>query len=264
MMRALEERGREGEIDRKLRLYACCCVRRIWYMLGDERSRKAVEIAESYADGMADRSELDAAHDAAEAAAGDIFRAGDLDAAYQARYRDPDANRGELSAEFEVKAEARAHDAAKAAAESAAVRLIGSHAQPWKIFEGMALIPARRAPLSAFEAVASVSILKAREEAFLAGKGGVWLYEDSWQSDRLRCIFGNPFRPTMLAPEWLTPDVVALALGIYAERAFDRMPILGDALEDAGCADPGLLAHCRETGEHVRGCWVIDALLGKS
>jgi hypothetical protein len=51
---------------------------------------------------------------------------------------------------------------------------------------------------------------------------------------------------------------------IYDERAFERMPILADALEDAGCDDQDILNHCRQSGEHVRGCWVLDLLLGKA
>jgi hypothetical protein len=57
--------------------------------------------------------------------------------------------------------------------------------------------------------------------------------------------------------------VVALARGIYADRAFDRLPILADALQDAGCENTDLLAHCRGEGPHVRGCWVVDLLLEK-
>ena len=81
-----------------------------------------------------------------------------------------------------------------------------------------------------------------------------------WLSD---CIFGNPFRPVAADPGWLTPTAVAIAESIYKERAFDRLPILADALEEAGCADADVLLHCREPGEHVRGCWVVDLVLGK-
>ena len=84
--------------------------------------------------------------------------------------------------------------------------------------------------------------------------------------DFLREIFGNPFRWTLIDPGWLAWNdgtVPKLAHAIYDERAFDRMPILADALEDAGCNDADILRHCREPGEHVRGCWVIDLLLGK-
>jgi hypothetical protein len=79
-----------------------------------------------------------------------------------------------------------------------------------------------------------------------------------------RDIFGNPFSPVALDPAWVTTDVRALARGIYDDRAFDRMPILADALQDAGCASEGVLSHCRDaTATHARGCWVVDLLLGK-
>jgi hypothetical protein len=84
------------------------------------------------------------------------------------------------------------------------------------------------------------------------------------QASLLRDIFGNPFQPVSLDPLWLTFDVQALAQGIYTERAFDRMPILADALQDAGCDNPDVLNHCRDAKQvHVRGCWVLDLLLGK-
>lgn len=84
-----------------------------------------------------------------------------------------------------------------------------------------------------------------------------------WFTTLGRDIFGNPYRPRTIDPTWLTSTVVALAEGIYADRAFDRMPILADALQDAGCDNADILDHCQLPGEHVRGCWVIDALLGK-
>ena len=80
----------------------------------------------------------------------------------------------------------------------------------------------------------------------------------------VRDIFGNPFRPVMVDPSWLTSTVVSLAAGIYADCAFDRMPILADALQDAGCDNEDMLNHCRGAGPHVRGCWVVDLLLGKT
>jgi hypothetical protein len=73
-----------------------------------------------------------------------------------------------------------------------------------------------------------------------------------------------PFRPVALDRSWLTSTVVALANGIYSDRAFDRMPILADALMDAGCDNDDVLDHCRGEGPHVRGCWVVDVLLGKA
>jgi hypothetical protein len=86
--------------------------------------------------------------------------------------------------------------------------------------------------------------------------------------DALGCIlardlFGNPFRSVIFQPAWRTSNVVALARSIYDEREFDLLPILGDALEDAGCVDQQFLDHCRGSGPHVRGCWVVDRVLGK-
>ncbi len=82
----------------------------------------------------------------------------------------------------------------------------------------------------------------------------------------LRCIFGVPFRLAPLEPIWLTCNegtVPKIAQAIYDHRAFDRLPILADALEEAGCHDAIILNHCRQPSEHVRGCWVVDLLLGK-
>jgi hypothetical protein len=83
------------------------------------------------------------------------------------------------------------------------------------------------------------------------------------QSTFVRDIFGNPFRPVAVDPSWQTSTVVALANGVYQEKAFDRLPILADALEDAGCDCADVLEHLRGDGPHVRGCWVVDLLLGK-
>jgi hypothetical protein len=80
----------------------------------------------------------------------------------------------------------------------------------------------------------------------------------------LRDIFGNPFRPVAFDPAWRTSTAVALAKGIYADRAFDRLPILADALQDAGCENADVLDHCRGLGPHARGCWVVDLVLGKA
>jgi hypothetical protein len=79
----------------------------------------------------------------------------------------------------------------------------------------------------------------------------------------LRDIFGNPFRPTEVDPRWLTSSVVDLARAIDAEQAGERMPILADALMDAGCDSDAIIAHCRNDGPHVRGCWVVGLILAK-
>lgn len=80
----------------------------------------------------------------------------------------------------------------------------------------------------------------------------------------LRCIVGNPFNQQTIDRRWRTSDTIGLARAIYDERAFARLPILADALMDAGCEDEQIIAHCRSEGPHVRGCWVVDLVLGKS
>ena len=80
----------------------------------------------------------------------------------------------------------------------------------------------------------------------------------------MRCLFGNPYRPAQLDPSWRTANVRDLARTVYEDRAFDRLPILADALMDAGCEDAGILGHCRNDGPHARGCWVVDLVLGKA
>jgi hypothetical protein len=79
----------------------------------------------------------------------------------------------------------------------------------------------------------------------------------------LRDIFGNPFRPVTFSPSWRTDTARALAGQMYESRDFSAAPILADALQDAGCDCALVLDHCRGLGPHVRGCWVVDRVLGK-
>jgi hypothetical protein len=78
-----------------------------------------------------------------------------------------------------------------------------------------------------------------------------------------RDIVGNPFRPVAFDSAWLSSTARGIAEAIYDDRAFDRLPILADALQDAGCENDDILSHCRGDGPHVRGCWVVDLVLGK-
>jgi hypothetical protein len=79
----------------------------------------------------------------------------------------------------------------------------------------------------------------------------------------VREVFGNPFRPVVIEQGWLIPGVVELARTIYEDLAFDRMPELAATLEQVRCDNRHILAHCWESSEHVRGCWVVDLILGK-
>jgi hypothetical protein len=201
---------------RKLRLFACACLRQVWPHMADPGSRQAVEVAEGYADGRASRKHLTDAHDAA-------WRAG--------RGLSLPDNSGAGGA-------ATVFGAGRAAIESAAT----AATLAWR---------ARHAGL-----------LSERE----AEQVGVE------QCKLLRDIIGLlPFRPATVSPAWQTPQAVALAQAAYDQRELPagtldlaRLAVLADALEDAGCDQADLLAHLRGTGLHVRGCWAVDLLLGKS
>ncbi|HEY1189494.1 MAG TPA: hypothetical protein VGE74_17715 [Gemmata sp.] len=186
--------------DRKLRLFACGCTRRLLPLMPDKRGRIALEVAENIADGLV---------------SGEAERV----VAWEARLGIPHDHTGWAL-----------QPSAFAAAKSGAEHLANA-------------VRMQQEPLK-------------RQKA--------WLQECVSQAILLRDIFGNSLRTVSADPTWLTNDVVALALGIYQDRAFDRMPILADALQDAGCDNPEVLDHCRSDGPHCRGCWVVDLLLGKS
>jgi len=84
------------------------------------------------------------------------------------------------------------------------------------------------------------------------------------QAQIFRDVVGHPFDPVAFDPRWRTDDTLGLARAIYDDRAFARLPLLADALMDAGCDDARMIAHCREETTHIRGCWVVDLILGKS
>jgi hypothetical protein len=96
-----------------------------------------------------------------------------------------------------------------------------------------------------------------------------WVHEFPVPSDKqlaalIRDIFGNPLRPFTFDSSWLTSTVLTLAQQMYNTRDFSALPILADAVQDAGCENEDILNHCRQPGDHVRGCWCMDLLLGKS
>jgi hypothetical protein len=93
-----------------------------------------------------------------------------------------------------------------------------------------------------------------------SGKG-----EHTALANLLRDIFGPlPFRSVNIHASCLTPAVLAIAEAISNESSFHRLPVLADALEQGGCANPEILGHCRGPGPHVLGCWVVDLVLGKN
>ena len=85
----------------------------------------------------------------------------------------------------------------------------------------------------------------------------------AYQPPLLRDIFGNPVHPVTFDPAWRSDEAVSLARTMYQSRDFSAMPILADALQDVGCNSEFVLDHCRADKAHVKGCWVVDLVLGK-
>jgi hypothetical protein len=233
--------GQAGE--RKLRLFAVACCRRIWQLITDQRSQNAIDVAERYADGLAAREALDTAASLASRASDAASVAAMTAAGMAPPDDDPitwDADRTTAATKWGT---------AKAVAWASSVL-------PW------------HTTLDAAKDVAKYSRLAVSWSAATAGAAAMstaWEREVSNQAALLRDIFGAlPFRPMSLDARWRTFDVLPIAQAIYDGRAFDLLPILADALEGAGCSDPEILNHCRQPGDHVRGCWVLDLLLDKS
>jgi hypothetical protein len=232
--RLVSQRLKRGR--RRLRLYACACCRQIWHLLGDA-SRAAVEVGERYADDRADRAELTEASRAAWKAWQNLVAGRPVPGLQVPPVK-------LVSPEEQPRAAGRRkglQTAAGAAFRTVLGPKIARHA-------GQVAVRVRwAARLAAAEDPKAAHAQLGRTECAL-----------------LRDLFGNPFRPPpAVDPAWLTWNggtVAHLARSIYDEGAFDRMPVLADALEEAGCTDAEILIHCRG-GPHVRGCWLVDALL---
>jgi hypothetical protein len=225
---------------RKLRLFACACCRLAWDQLRFEASRKAVETAERFADGLATLAELQAA----EAAAWEVWQ-------------------GKGGAGLEEAARATAlKDPEEAALTASRAVVWETGADAWGDWEQVYRAAVRLAtPAEREEIVRAADQMDGDVRTvalMLRGRAAAAVVLD---------IFGDPASPVRLDPSWLRwqdGGVVALARAVYEERRFADLPVLADALTDAGCDDEGLLAHCRSGTKHARGCWVVDALLGKN
>jgi hypothetical protein len=229
-------RARGGASDRKLRLYFCGGCRRIAHLFFRPESLAVVEVAERFADGAASKEELGRAEwEAEEPTFGYEFDARTF----------PDGD------PYRTRVVPRLVEMGVLPASA----LAGS---AWRVSE-----PVRERLLAAAELAWWCAA-----ESYQDGWGLRFLSAVDWPGRWLAdCVFGNPFRfdpriaPAVLA--WNGGTVPKLAAAMYEERAFDRLPVLADALEDAGCTDAEILCHCRGGGEHVRGCWVVDLVLGK-
>jgi hypothetical protein len=225
-----DEEGRLSQ--RKLRLFAVACCRTIWPVLTDATQR-AVEVAERFADHQASSEELKAIRSAAEA---------------DQRAVQPAASGAEATKEA-VLTYGLASLAERITQEDFIYRYMAQDVADLIIGLAMrAAIPRSMWGTAEGDAVA--------QEA--AGERG------PIECDLVREIFCNPLRKFSFDPSWRTPEALAVARTAYEERHFEDLPLLADALEEAGCTDEAILAHCRGPGPHVRGCWVVDLVLGYS
>ncbi len=216
--------------DRKMRLFAVGCCRQIWNCL-NETCRNAVGVAELHADSLAPEEDLRVAFDAVFMFVASV--------SHNQGGGDAVLNAVGMGSWFDFPKEkiCRTAQAATYAAHIAAGTI------PRDLRSNRADRAARR----------RFSVARAEMTALFR-----------------ECI-GNPFRPVALEPAWLTPTVLSLAQAAYDNRTqpagtleLVRLAILADALEEAGCDSDDILNHLRQPGEHVRGCWVVDLLLGKS
>jgi hypothetical protein len=231
--------------DRKLRLFAVACCRRIWSLITDERSRMAIMAAERYADGRCDREELSWHTLQARAASVDV----------------PDLVLGADSESCDNPA-----CAAACAVENAACPDLA----PGPV-AGVDVPSAWSAAFYARDALGSFQFQRSGSNS--AGEAASEK-EAIVQAGLLACIFGNPFRPATISPAVLARNdatIVRLAQAAYEERPLPegtldqtRLAVLADALGEAGCTDADMLGHLRGPAPHVRGCWPVDLCLGKS
>jgi hypothetical protein len=215
--------------ERKSRLFAVACCRRILHLMPTREARECVLAAEQYADGQIDDEGLRTAVAASVGSCEKRWRRG----LYSIVAAHPAVERATINALGRVHRE----KGARAAVSSAVA-----------------------------EALAYATMCAAQEE--YSEENYLFLQDAEFarQADFLRDIVGNPYQPSTFDPIWLAWQdhcVERIARGIYEERTFERLPILHDALLDAGCDDERILAHCRTAEGHVRGCWVLDLLLGK-
>jgi hypothetical protein len=224
--------------ERKVRLYLCSGCRHVQHLFFDPASIAAVEVAERFADGQASEEDLRKAAWFAESPT--------FGYDFEERFLNQFPGReGVLACLIE-----------KGAVPEAVL-----HGGEWRVDEAGKSRLIAAASLAEFCAIPS----------FGSDWGFQFVPEVDWPGRWLiDCVFGNPFRLFSPDPWWLTADVIALAQAAYAERILpdghlepQRLAVLADALEEAGCADRAILDHLRGEGPHVRGCWVIDLALGK-
>jgi hypothetical protein len=224
------------------RLFACAAARRRWEPFTDSRCQRVFACAERYALGLAGKQELAAARKEAEAA---LFAASV--ARTQAEHHESELRYGvgPCGDEEERPRKRRHHKSTLRAARRAAANAL-------ETAQDLCVV---------CEFARACTDPESGEALFNRGSVGFgpWLARDA--CDILRDLLGNPFRPFTFDPAWVHSEARRLAISIATSRQFEDLPILADALEEAGCTDETILRHCREPGVHVSGCWVLNTVL---
>jgi hypothetical protein len=235
--RAMFEFVRGRASTRQYRFFGAACCRAVWDLLPDDRLRAAVVCVEEYAAGAASKQSLAACQSRARLAIQELALQARAKTVSQEVAQQPAAER-DWSPYFA---------AYRTATAAGAVALV---ARPTERAGALA-----ESVLQAFDLVVQAQTagrpVKDNYKRLFAGHAAV-----------VRCIFGNPFQPVTFDPSWRTESAVALARGMYDSRDFSAAPALADALEAGGCDDAAVLGHLRGGGGHVRGCWVVDGVLG--
>ncbi len=228
---------------RKKRLFACACVRRVRPLLRDKRLRQALRLAERFADGQATPRQIQHA------------------LLLVSLLREELEEREKRKGGWKALCQRAAAQAVEGLLPVQGPRL----EQPRDVRDAPDVVTATRLARTAARA-AEAQREQRRGMVSPAPPESPRRLRSLDAVDLLREIFGNPFRPAFIDPRWLTHNenaVARLARSIYDGRHFHDMPLLADALGEAGCDHAAILAHCRTPAKHVRGCWVIDALLGR-
>jgi hypothetical protein len=278
MLKAMADRAKQDTqaqppSQRKLRLFAVACCRRISHLFPDDRCRRAVEVAEREADGQATPAESDTArHEAIEVICRFGVRADRASG-------DPYCDIGDYLSSLEGWRDRYQQLCQEEAEAAETVQLDHSHCESTRAAAAVAACDTLRL-MHGYSSIGSC-LGRAASAVHFSRLPPPECDPDDYEGDHYQkyvrdreelvaqralvdCVFGNPFRPAAIDPAWQTTTVITLARQMYEARDFSAMPILADALQDAGCENADVLDHCRGGGPHTCGCWVLDLLLGKS
>jgi hypothetical protein len=224
---------------RRFTLFAIACCRRIWQLILTESCRRAVDVAERYVEGLASEEERCTAwSDGFSSVVEEGIHLNESDCQELIYW-------GRIYGGFAVQA---------------ALGLVGAGG----------VTASSVASNAAIDLALDARRKRSGQDASAMAFDATYATEQIAQAEIIREIVGNPFRPVVIDPGLLTPTVLSLAQAAYDNRNLPsghldnaRLAALADALEDVGCDNADILNHCRQPGVHVRGCWVLDLLLGK-